>query len=241
LARKRRLKSQATLARAEVERALCFKQPGLEISESLEVILAEGEYIVSDGPHVDGPIARYQIRIFFSKAYPHDEPIVMETAGAIEPIADRHMYLNGSCCTCVWEEWLATATDTSVQAFCDGPLQNFFLGQAIFDQVGDWPFGDREHGAAGVVQAAGAIIGLDVGQAGALRYLQALSAREVKGHWTCPCGSGLKLRDCCHCKIAGFREQVDRDLAVRLRQRLVRMIELERDGQQAEHRRSAAG
>lgn len=227
MAQKRLAVQKSTLTRIEVERALAFKQPGLTITELQDEILAEGEYIVTDGPHSDGPIARYQVCIYFFKNYPEKEPLVIETAGDIERIADRHMYSEGACCTCVWEEWLITADDTSISAFCEGPLNNFFLSQVRFDQTGKWPFGDRKHGAAGFVQSVGAIIGFDVDQESALRYLQALSARTIKGHWLCPCGSKEKLRKCCRDKVIKLRGQVEPVLAARLLKRLVDAIKSE--------------
>ncbi len=203
---------------------LAFNQPNLSIVEDDDLIIAKGEYLVTDGPHVAGPIARYQIGIFFSKRYPNEEPLVVETAGDIERIADRHMYSNGCCCTCVWEEWLATSKDTSVRAFCEGPLRNFFLGQVCFDQTGKWPFGERSHGLDGVLEAINSILGLELDKEGGRRYLAVLAANEIKGHWECPCGSGEKLRTCCREKVADLRIQVDRKIAAGLRSRFLRLV-----------------
>ncbi len=211
-----------------VEQALAFSQPGLTLHETESFIVAEGEYVVTDGPNEDGPIAKFQIRILFSKAYPRDEPLVVETAGEIERVADRHMYSDGGCCTCIWEEWLVTSVDTSVRAFCEGPLQNFFLGQVAYDRNGRWPFGERAHGAAGVVEAANAMLGLNTDQIGAVRYLKVLSAGRVKGHWTCPCGSNRRLRNCCANAIAELRKTFDRSMAERLHVRLTSLVRWER-------------
>jgi hypothetical protein len=213
---------------AEVEAGLAFNQPNLSISECDDAIIAEGEYLVTEGPHADGPIARYQICILFSKRYPFEEPLVLETAGDIERIEDLHMYSNGCCCTCVWEEWLATSRDRSVRAFCEGPLRNFFLGQVCFAQTGKWPFGERAHGIDGVVEAANAILGLELDEDGVRRYLSALAANDVKGHWECPCGSGEKLRHCCCVEIAKLQARIDRRIAAGLRSRLVRLAKQER-------------
>lgn len=239
MVRRRIVKPNTTLSLAEVERALGFKQPGLVIFEQDDVVVAKGRFAVHDGPHQDGPLRAYEILIVFPKAYPDDEPLVMETAGAIERIADRHMYKSGACCTCVWEEWLATAPDTSVKGFCEGPLYNFFLGQIIFDKTGEWPFGERAHGSDGMVEAAVAMLGREVDHAAALRYLKIVSAAAPKGHWPCPCGSQKKLRDCCADDVHALRASVNQKQAGRLHGRLLRLAKAERQAEAMLHMHAA--
>lgn len=229
MVRTRQIKPVHTLSLAEVERALGFKQPGLILLEDEDVIVAKGTYSVHDGPHGDGPLARFQVFIIFSKSYPEEEPVVMETAGDIERFADRHMYANGACCTCVWEEWLAMASDTSLKGFCEGPLHNFFLGQVIFDRTGEWPFGERAHGSDGIIEAAGALLTCEVNKETAPRYLHAVSAEMIKGHWPCPCGSTKILRDCCLKEVEALRSTIDQRLAKRLLTRLRRQLKRERE------------
>lgn len=227
MARIRRVKGLSHLSLEEVEHALAFVQPGLHLNETPDAVIANGEYVVTDGPHADGPIKCFSITIEFPKTYPLDEPRVFETDGAIERCIDRHMYNNGRCCTCVWEEWLAQAKDTSVKSFCDGPLRDFFIGQVIFEQTGQWPFGERAHGVEGIVEAAAAVLEREVDQAAALSYLQVLSAPVVKGHWPCPCGSNEKLRKCCRDDVMLLRERIDRIDADRLRRKLIDVTKLE--------------
>ncbi len=221
MVRKKRLTKVNTLTIAEVERALSFTQPGLAITEARDVILAEGVYIVTDGPNGIGPIARYEIGIIFPKIYPSEEPSVYETAGTVERVADRHMYPSGRCCTCIWEEWLAKSIDTSVEAFCDGPLHNFFLSQFMFDKTRKWPFGDRSHGVDGVIEAIGDLLGVGPDEDAARRYIEIVAAREIKGHWACPCGSGKRLRNCHNDYVRELRGRVKHERAQKLLERLI--------------------
>jgi hypothetical protein len=46
-------------------------------------------------------------------------------------------------------------------------------------------------------------------------YLDYLTAKKVKGHWPCPCGSGMKLRDCHFSRIQDLREKISRKDAER--------------------------
>ncbi len=216
------------LSMEEVRRALSFSQPLLTFFENEDFIFAKGTYVVSDGPHPQGPVTQFDIQCGFHKDYPKCEPIVFEVGAAIERIADRHMYTSGVCCLCVWEEWLAKTRDTSFQAFCDGPLHNFFLSQVIYDQTGKWPFDERSHGAKGIAEGVASALGLELSETQANRYAQALAARELKGHWMCPCGSGQKLRDCHMEQVRQLRLKVGREAANALQIRLRATMKQER-------------
>lgn len=212
----------------QVRRALTFSQPFLEFFEDEDSIFAKGWYVVSDGAHADGPVWKFEVLCAFSRGYPKQEPIVLEIGEAIERIADRHMYTNGVCCLCVWEEWLAKSSDTSFQSFCDGPLHNFFLSQVIFEQTGKWPFDERSHGAKGVAEGIASVLGFEVTAAQANRYASAVGAKELKGHWMCPCGSGDKLRNCHLEQVQSLRAKIGRGPANALQSRLRDAMKQER-------------
>lgn len=211
----------------EVRNALSFSQPLLEFVEDEEVIFAKGTFVVSDGPHCEGPVTRFQVQCAFRKDYPACEPMVLEVGETIERIADRHMYTNGVCCLCVWEEWLVKTSDQSFKAFCDGPLHNFFLSQVIYDQTGKWPFDERSHGAKGIAESIASALGLELTETQASRYAQALAAKELKGHWICPCGSGQKLRQCHIEQVRNLRQKIGQDAARSLQNRLRRVAKAE--------------
>lgn len=219
----------STLTIEDVRRALGFAQPLLKFTESDDAIFAYGVFIVSDGPHPNGPAKRFEIKCFFFKDFPKREPIVIENGGVIPRIADRHMYKNGVCCLCVWQEWLVLSQDTSFQAFCDGPLYNFFLSQTWFEQTGEWPFDERSHGAKGIAESISQLLGFDVNEQQANLYSQAISAKKVKGHWPCPCGSNKKLRDCHLDEVISLREQLGADTILGLQSQLQNLMKAERE------------
>ncbi|GGH05092.1 hypothetical protein GCM10007420_21930 [Glycocaulis albus] len=210
---------------AEFERALAFRQPKLRLRQTGEILVAKGEFVLSDGASLEGRLDAFDIEMLVATSYPEVEPLVREVGGRIPYHPDWHMYANGRCCTCIWEEWCATSADTSFKAFCEGPLRNFFLSQHVFEKTGEWPFGERAHGAAGYLQAAANFLGLDEDDTHADRYLQAVAAQSLKGHWDCPCGSGRRLRDCHYAHFVSLRERVDRNQAIHL---LTRLLELRR-------------
>ncbi len=212
----------------QVRCTLSFSQPLLEFFEDEDNIFAKGWYVVSDGPHADGPVSKFEILCVFSRNFPKQEPIVLEVGGSLKRVGARHMYTNGMCCLCVWEEWLAKASDTSFQSFCDGPLHNFFLSQVIFDQTGKWPFDERSHGAKGIAEGIANTLGLELSGVQANRYTRALAAKELKGHWMCPCGSGKKLRHCHIDHMRLLRDKVGRGEATALQIRLKEALKSER-------------
>lgn len=174
-----------------------FIQPKLIVESYKRDFVLSGKFVVSDGPSNDGPLAEFDIMILVPSDFPKREPVVWETAGKLPNDIDRHTYSNSACCTCVWPEWLATNPHPTMRSFLEGPVYNFFLSQLYFETFETWPFGEREHGVDGVVQAVATVLETErLTLDEAVGYLRVLSARHPKGHFECPCGSGKKLRAC---------------------------------------------
>jgi len=71
----------------------------------------------------------------------------------------------------------------------------------------DWPFGQWSHGAAGVVEYYRWLLQTEDATTIA-SFLQVLAKRNMKGHWPCPCGSGLKIRRCCRDRVMDLRSKI---------------------------------
>lgn len=213
--RKKEIEKENKLSCKEVKNALNFTQPHLEITEEEGGVSATGKYVVSDRSNNDGPLAYYDIYIFFDENYPDVEPHVVEKKGKIPRCLDRHMYPRGDgrCCVGIWEAWRITSDDISVKAFCNGPLHNFFLSQLRYEQSGVWPFDEYSHGIDGIKEgikdAVESILGYDVEIEQALNYVRFLANNtNIKGHWLCPCNSGLILRKCHSAEIKKINEHM---------------------------------
>lgn len=218
------------LTKLAFEKAISFKQPFLEIKEDKEYIYALGDYIVSDGHHNDGPIKTFSILLAVPRSFPREEPVVLETSEFIPRIADRHMYPDGRCCTCVWPEWLAKTSSCSIEAFCNGPLNDFFVSQVYFEAKGCWPFGERSHGAEGIAEAINNVLGLSLNLQQAIDYSQVLSAKALKGHWSCPCGSQKRLRDCCQEQVRSLHRRTSSVYMKALYKALTKNLRSEAEG-----------
>jgi SEC-C motif len=133
-------------------------------------------------------------------------PKVWETGGQIPRIPDLHInQTDGSACLYVPAEFaLQHPAPCSVVEFLEGPVWNFFLGQAWVANGMGWPFGARAHGEAGIREFCAEVFGVST-DASITAYVELLARGMLKGHWPCPCGSGRKLRHCHQSQMARLK------------------------------------
>ena len=178
--------------RAEVLETLHQEYPELRFEIEGDVAKVRGVFPVADET---GVLDRFAIEMVFPPDYPDSLPIIRETGKRIPWCLDRHVNAIGETCVLVPEEWFVLTPDQSFRAFMGGPVRNYFLGQALVEIGQPWPFGERSHGTAGVLEAYSELLGFDDTRQmrTALSYL---SHDNIKGHWRCPCGNGSILRRC---------------------------------------------
>lgn len=104
-----------------------------------------------------------------------------------------------------------------------GPVRNYFLGQALVEAGHPWPFGERKHGYAGLVQAYEELLGVE-GRDAIFRYLRYLQGPDIKGHWTCPCGSGDPLQRCHLEELRTLQEKISPKNAAKMLERIKPML-----------------
>ena len=110
--------------------------------------------------------------------------------------------------------------EPSFENFISGPLRNFFLSQAYFEKYNRWPFGERAHGSAGIVESASRLVGSRLSPMQAKAYLRVIAAPKLKGRWACPCGSGSQLKKCHIDKVLKLKSLIAAADAERLRKRI---------------------
>ena len=96
--------------------------------------------------------------------------------------------------------------------FLDGPLRNYLLGNTLVEMGEPWPFGEWSHGSQGVREFYGELLGTTDSTVIA-RYLAYLGKPILRGHWSCPCGSRKKVRDCHLQALRTLRTQVPAEVA----------------------------
>ena len=203
----------------EIQQAVADLQPELEIKTNETYVLLEGRFVLSG---MSGPFDFYDVKVRISPEYPIQEPIVFETGKRIPKEVDRHIFPNNeNCCLGVWDEWLLTSSDHSFQAFLTGPMRDYFLSQSHFEATGEWPFGERSHGNLGVLEAYCSLLDIEQDHAKACAYLRLLTYKEIKGHHSCPCGSGKKLRDCHRSELNDLQNRIPAFFARRMYKRMI--------------------
>ena len=198
----------------ELERAVQDKQPDLRLVMEGHTPSFRGSFqLANDGVAFD----RFLIRITFPNGL-LELPRIEEIGGRIPRHVDRHVYADGAICTEVPELTLLRG-GYSLVSYLDGPVRNYFLGQLLVEQGQKWPFGEWGHGKPGLLQAYGAVLGIEDEEQIRL-FLGCLGRERVKGHWPCPCSSGKRIRDCHLTTIRRLQDVVSPPIARRALARL---------------------
>ncbi|MFN0217361.1 MAG: hypothetical protein ACKVP4_00960 [Hyphomicrobium sp.] len=176
---------------AAVGALLAERYPGLALDEDDHSV--QGTYdLFHDRTWLDS----YLIRVDLPDAYPRGLPAVYEIGGRIPRTDAYHVNADGSLCLGVPEElWIKHVGRFEIDVILDGPLRTFLLGATDKLKGRDWPYGERAHGPQGLCQFYAPVIGSS-DPLHVLDLIQMLSAKRIKGHWPCPCGSNLQLRKC---------------------------------------------
>ena len=122
-------------------------------------------------------------------------PTVIETADMID--ADYpHRYSDGSLCLETNTAILMRFIDGfDLVAWMDEFVEPYFFSYEYYARYGAFPFGERPHGIIGIIHTYQEIFHVDNPRAASA--LLCYAAEEVyRGHISCPCGSGEKLRKC---------------------------------------------
>ncbi|MFM9863459.1 MAG: hypothetical protein ACKVRO_07615 [Micropepsaceae bacterium] len=193
--------------REEIESVLIAAFGDLRLIDEADEPNVVGSFpLLHDGEIID----RFRIKISFPDAYPFEPPIVREVGQRIPHVPDRHNS-NGVACLFVPIEWKMKRPDLRFRTFMTGPVHNYFLSQRYFEIHKEWPFGERDHGVFGEVEAACDLVGVALERWNDLFSM--LIKADPRGHWKCPCGSGERLRNCHIKKILALREHATADWA----------------------------
>jgi hypothetical protein len=185
--------------------------PNLHFYLERGIVFVRGSFpIVHEGASLD----RFLIEIQFPDDYPRSLPVIREIGGRIPRTEDFHINrTTGEACIILPDErWWVLPPGFTFLDFLNGPVRNFFLGQALVQARKPWPFGQWAHGANGILEFYKQLLSTnDPRTIG--RYLECLSKPKVKGHWSCPCGNGKRLRDCHLEQVLDLRSKIPSKVA----------------------------
>ncbi len=193
----------------ELQSDLEMKFPDLTVSYTGSKIFIRGTFPVLDEAMV---LDRYQIEIEWSDT-DSEAPLLYETGGRVPWVPDRHVNSDGRACAFVPEEWLIRpGEERTLIRYLDGPVRNFFLWQSLVERGESVPWQDRSHGVAGLIESYGDMLGLE-GESAISCCLEYLSKEQIKGHWTCYCGSAKRIRNCHLEELRALRLRISEHIA----------------------------
>lgn len=199
----------------------------IEAYPTLHAFVEEGEC------RIRGALAvvagdRYSLEIALATDHPCSMPTVWETGGRIPREIDRHTFPeDGSLCLGTpIGLWIQLQGDYRIERVIEGPLRGFLVGNSLVEAGEPWPYGDRPHGAAGILEHFGELIGTsDPFRVGDL--VVGLLQKKVRGHWPCPCGSGAIIRRCHRDQVA-LLQQAPAHLLDHTLKTIIKQLELDR-------------
>jgi hypothetical protein len=101
------------------------------------------------------------------------------------------------------------AESTTLLAFLERCIVPYLYGFSYFERHGVMPFGELEHGRAGLLQDFAALFGVEEDAAEMCVRLAAMPQRKANRH-RCPCGSGLRVGECHNIRLNEIRNGVGR-------------------------------
>lgn len=110
----------------------------------------------------------------------------------------HHKFTDGSLCLGIPMEitLYLKRNNFDLVLFFKNYIDTYLYGFLYYEQYSIMPFGERSHGYQGYIEYFRDIFGLS-NENGLTNFLNYLSNNlEYKGHHNCPCGSGLKVRNC---------------------------------------------
>lgn len=137
----------------------------------------------------------YSLKIVVFKGFPIKVPQVYETSNQI-PLSYEHLYNTRQLCLGINGELaLELWPDGTLVDFARSAITDYLYTAKFFIKFGRYPFGERSHFEEGIFEFYREYFNVESREA-IINLLQAIAKQQYRGHLPCPCGSGMKTRDC---------------------------------------------
>jgi hypothetical protein len=136
----------------------------------------------------------YSVAITIPRGYPNILPTAKETGGRIP--MDFHTNLDMTLCLGSPIEMKKKFREREfLIGFVEDLLIPFLYGFSYREKYGEMPYGELPHGIDGVLKSYQTLFHVN-DELAVIAFLKILADQNYRGHMVCPCGSGLKLRNC---------------------------------------------
>jgi hypothetical protein len=205
-------KEQAALETAQPGMSLEIRETGFRINRELrlkrECAVAAGVYSLK-APGTG--IYDYRIAVLPPDNYPASPCIVFCDDPRL-PIGniDRHILSDGQACLAVpgdlRRRWKPEA---GIAGFLEQFVSPFLAWQVYYDAHGcSPPWGQRAHGLQGIIEYYTEVLGIPA-ESNVSAFIPFIARKNPpQGHETCPCGSGLRLRNCHIAELSEARSRI---------------------------------
>lgn len=144
----------------------------------------------------------YSVDIFMPAKNSTALPTAKETGGRIK---DFHVNQDGTLCLgALVEIRRRRLQDSSLRGFIEGLVIPFLYSFSYKEKYNSLPFDDLPHGGEGTLKYYREFFKVD-SNLSVIEFLRILTMDNYKGHFICPCGSGLKMRSCHGNKLREIR------------------------------------
>lgn len=157
------------------------------------------ELIISGTIHINRCIDQFTvlkdwpIEIRIPKA-PESLPYIIDVENYIDS-SYPHRYSDGRLCLATdFDQLLSLSEEYSLAMWMEKYVEPYLVIHDYYQRYSDFPYGDREHGSIGILQAYQDYFNSDC--IASLKLLTYINQHIYRGHVPCPCGAKNRLRNC---------------------------------------------
>ena len=138
----------------------------------------------------------YELKIIIPPDYPDNLPTVFELSDKIPKEFD-HVFTDGSLCLGVRTELMRDSKrGMDIKGFLGKYINSYLFSVTFFVKYnGAYPFGERSHGATGILEFYMEIFNVITTEQ-TLELMVYICRDNYRGHALCPCKSGERIRKC---------------------------------------------
>lgn len=181
---------------AHVEELLAIhSQLGVAYEDKHRIVIA-GTLAFEAAPKGEDPISdSFQIQIHIPGQYPARLPKTKETEGKIDRSYGHFLEGDYLCLALPVEERRRFSDTPTLLGYVNNLVIPYLYNYRIWELTGESPFGELAHYAPGILQYYREQLEVESDLV-VLQALTMLIESGYRGHRSCPCGSGRKVRDC---------------------------------------------